>query len=117
MNKKDLIKKFKQTVPPMGIFQIKNLKTGKIFIGRAKNLPGIINRHRFQLENGLHSNQELQKDFNEIGPEGFSFEPLDCLTPREDPGHDYTGDLKTLEDMWLEKLRPYHEIGYHTKKK
>ena len=113
MNKKELIKQYKQTIQPMGVYQIKNKSNGKLFIGSAKNLSGKLNSHKFQLKNGLHINQEMQKDFNEIGEEGFSFDILDHLKPKEDLNYDYTEELKTLEAMWLEKLQPFNEKGYN----
>ncbi|MDD5424150.1 MAG: GIY-YIG nuclease family protein [Candidatus Omnitrophica bacterium] len=115
MNKKEIIDKYKQTVQPLGVYQIKNIKNGKIYIGSAKDLRGRINRYRFQLENGSHSNEGMQKDYNEIGAEGFSFVVLDNLKPKEDPNYDYTEDLKVLEEIWLDKLQPYGEKGYNTK--
>jgi len=111
-----MINKYKQTIQPMGIYSIKNMKNGKIYIGSSKDLQGIINRNKFQLKNGLHFNKEMQKDFNEIGEEGFSFDILDYLKPKEDLNYDYTDELIILEEMWLEKLQPYDEKGYNTKK-
>jgi len=100
----------------MGFYQIKNMRNGKIFIGSAKDLRGKINSNKFQLKNGSHINKEIQKDFNEIGEEGFSFEIVDYLDPKEDLKYDYTEELKILEEMCLEKLQPYNENGYNTKK-
>jgi group I intron endonuclease len=117
MNKKELVKNYKQTVQPMGIFQIKNLKNGKIFIGSAKDLKGIINSNKFQLKNGLHSCKQMQLDYKEFGEEQFSFEILDYLKPKQDMNADYTEDLKILEQMWLEKLRPFGDRGYNTLKR
>jgi group I intron endonuclease len=118
MDKKELIKQYKQTIQPMGIYQVKNNKNGRIFIGSAKDLRGRINSNRFQLKTGAHFNKELQNDFNETGEQGFSFEVLDYLKPNEDAdaGFDYTEELKVLEEMWLEKLQPYGEKGYNLKK-
>ena len=115
MNKKEMMNKYKQTIQPMGIYQIKNLKNGKIYIGSAKDLRGKINGSKFQLKNDLHLNKEMQKDFNEIGEEGFSFDILDYLKPNEDSNYDYTEELKILLDMWLEKLQPYNEKGYNSR--
>jgi group I intron endonuclease len=119
MDKKELIKQYKQTVQPMGIYQVKNIKNGRVFIGSAKDLRGRINSNRFQLKTGAHFNKELQNDFNETSEENFSFEILDYLKPNEDAGagFDYTEELKVLEEMWLEKLQPYGEKGYNTRKK
>jgi len=113
MNKRELIKEYKQTIQPMGVYQIKNKINGKLYIGSTKNLMGKINSHKFQLKNGLHTNKEMQKEFKEIGEEGFSFDILDHLKPKEDLNYDHTEELKTLEEMWIEKLQPFNEKGYN----
>ena len=115
MNRNELIDKYKQTSQPMGIFQIRNTVNGKLFLGSAKDLRGIINSNRFQLRNGLHRNKKLQQDFNEIGEKGFAFEIVDYLHPGDAAGGDYTAELKTLEALWLEKLQPHGERGYNTR--
>lgn len=100
----------------MGIFRIKNLSNGKIFIGRGLNVQGKINSAKFQLEQGSHPNSSLQNDFKLLGAKSFSFEVLDYLDPKKDDiDCDYTDDLKLLEEMWLEKLEPYNEKGYNIK--
>lgn len=115
-NKKELKKEYKRTLQPMGIYQIKNLVNTKIFLGSSKNLEGKLNSIRFQLEMGSHMNRELQADFNKLGKEKFSFAIIDKLEPKEDPDYNYTDDLKVLEDMWIDKLQPFEEKGYHKRK-
>jgi len=115
MNKKELKNKYIGTIQPMGIYQIKNNNNGKIFIGRGKNIQGIINRNIFQLKSGLHANKDMQKDFNDVGEAYFTYEVLDYLKPKEDNNYDNTEELKILESMWLEKLKPYNENGYNSK--
>ena len=117
MDKKELKKQYKQTLTPMGIFQIKNLANDKIFIGSSTNIKGKLNSIKFQLELGSYINKELQNDFNQFGEKHFLFEILDLLEPKQEPGYDYTEDLKTLEEMWLEKLQPFNNKGYNKKKK
>jgi hypothetical protein len=115
LNKKELKNKYIETIQPMGIYQIKNNINGKIFIGRGKNIQGTINRNMFQLKSGLHANKDMQKDFNDVGEACFTYEVLDYLKPKEDNNYDYTEELKILESMWLEKLKPYNENGYNSK--
>jgi hypothetical protein len=113
MDRKKAIREYKRTPTPMGILGIRNKADGKLFLLAAKNLPGIMNSHRFSLRHGSHPNRELQEDFRRLGEEAFSFEVLDTLEPKEGAGYDYSADLKALERMWLEKLRPYGDRGYH----
>lgn len=115
IDKKEIKKQYKRTLTPMGIYQIKNLVNGKIFIGSAKNIPGKINSSKFQLNSGVHMNKDLQFDYSKYGEDKFSFEIIDLLEPKDDPSYRYDDDLKTLEDLWLDKLQPYDESGYNKK--
>jgi hypothetical protein len=115
MNKNELKRQYKQTIQPMGVYQIKNLVNGKIFIDTSKNLHGQLNSDRFQLKAGSHMNRALQNDFTQLGEDKFVFEVMDYLEPKNDPEYDYTQDLKVLLDMWLEKIQAYEPKGYHKK--
>ena len=113
MDRKELKNKYKETIQPMGIYQIRNLVNGKILVGSSINLQGIINRHTFQLKAGLHMNKPLQRDFLEVGEANFAFEILDTLPPQEAGTGDYAEELRMLEELWRERLRPAIEKGYH----
>lgn len=116
IDRKELKKRYKETLPPMGIYQIRNLINGKIFVGSSKNLHAKLNSYRFQLEQGSHMNRELQEDYIQFGEKNFSFEVVDYLKPKEDLDYDYGEDLTVLEEMWLEKLQPYDEKGYNKRR-
>ena len=116
-DQKALKKAYQQSHRPMGIWAIRNLVTDKVLLGASLNVPGMLNRLKFQLQMGSHSNQALQNDWNELGSERFAFEILDEIAPRPDPAYDYQTDLLLLEDMWLENLAPYGEKGYNEPKK
>lgn len=116
IDKKELVKQYKQTVQPMGIFQIRNLVNGKIYLASSKNLRGMANRFEFNLDIGAHVSKKLREDYEKFGRENFVFEIIDQLEPKEDPKYDYSDDLNVLEEMWLEKLQPYGDKGYNQKK-
>jgi len=116
IDKKEAIKEYKQTVQPMGIFQIRNLANEKIYLASSKNLRGMANRFEFNLDIGAHVSKELREDYEKFGRANFVFEVIDTLESKEDPKYDYTEDLKVLEEMWLEKLQPYDDKGYNQKK-
>lgn len=116
MNKKELKKQYAQTELPMGVYRVRNLVNWKIFIDSGLNIHGKMNGCKFQLVHGSHLNKTLQEDFNTFGVDRFSFEILDLLEPKEETGTDYRDDLKMLEEMWIEKLQPYDESGYHKRK-
>jgi hypothetical protein len=104
MDRKALIREYKQRRPPMGVYRIHNTVSGHALVAASTDLPSILNRHRAQLKLGGHPSRPLQSDWNEHGADSFVFEILDTLTPPEQPGYDPVADLTVLEDMWLEKL-------------
>lgn len=108
---------YKLSHRPMGVFQIRNTKNDKVFVDSSLNVPGKINRHKFQLNAGVHPSKALQADWNQQGSAEFEFEILEDVLPRDDQNYDYAADLECLEDLWLEKLEPYETRGYNEKKK
>jgi hypothetical protein len=115
-DKKQLKKNYQQSARPMGVFLIRNNLSDKVFLVSSLDLPGAINRHKFHLKNGNHPNKSLQADWNELGSNSFAFEIVDELSPREGVAFDYRKDLGFLEDLWLEKLKPFGERGYNVPK-
>ena len=94
------------------MFRVRNTATGKSLVGSSANLPGTLNRHRFQLERGSHPSRELQADWNALGADSFEFEVLDQLKPCDKPDCDATEDLQVLKELWLEKLKASGESLY-----
>ena len=117
MDRKALIRQYKESRRPMGVFRVRNTADGRSLVGTSVDLPAMLNRQRAQLRLGAHPNRALQKDWNELGAETFEFEILDTLTPPDGPDYDPSGDLRVLEDLWLEKLSPFDDRGYNTRKK
>ena len=113
VDKKEIKRQYKLAPRPAGVFQIKNNVNGKILLGSSLNLDGILNRHKFQLELGSHMNKELQTDWKEFGAVAFTFEILETLDPKDDPNFNYKDELSLLEEIWLEKLQPFGEMGYN----
>jgi len=111
--KKELKMQYKETKVQAGIYQIKNTKNQKIFIVSTKNLK-TINGKKFELEAGSCTNKALQQEWNEYGKESFVFEELEILNEEDISPLGIKGDLKKLEEQWLEKLQPYGERGYHS---
>ncbi len=105
MDRRELIRKYKETPRPAGVYRVRNTVNGRSVVGASPNIPGMLNRQRFQLERGSHPDRELQKDWREFGPGAFAFETLDQLEPSSEAGYDPAEDLRVLMEMWLEKLK------------
>jgi len=104
MDRKALIREYKQRRPPMGVYRIHNTVTGHTLVAASIDLPSILNRHRAQLGMGGHPARALQADWITHGPDSFVFEVLDTLAPPAEADYDPLADLTVLEDLWLEKL-------------
>ena len=114
--KKALLREYKETPQPMGVFQIKNNVTEKMLLLKALNLPGIINRHQLELRRGMHRNSQLQADWNQYGEAAFSFDILATLKPDEYLPEYYPTAVNDLFEAWLEKLQPFGDAGYNKSK-
>lgn len=112
IDRRTRIRQYKETLPPAGVFRVRNIATGKSLVGSSANLPGTLNRQRFQLEHGSHPSRELQADWNALGSEAFKFEVLDQLKPSDKPDYDSSVDLRVLKELWLEKLMSSGELIY-----
>jgi DNA-binding MarR family transcriptional regulator len=115
--RKELKQQYKDAAMIAGVFQIKNLKTGKILVGSAPNAQGKLNSHRVQLQIGSHRNKDLQMDWKEYGAENFSFDILETIKIEGETSYKDREELKALEELWLEKLQPYVDRGYNRRPK
>jgi hypothetical protein len=112
-SQKELKNDYKAAKPKMGIFQIRNTVNGKLFIDSSTNLDAIWNRNKTELKFGGHRNELLQKEWNEMGEDSFTFEILSELKERENEVVNYTAELKELKALYLEELQPYGDKGYN----
>jgi hypothetical protein len=117
VDKKSSKLQYKASRPSMGVYLIRNMSNGKLFVGSTLNLRAVFNSIQFKLNAGAHPSKSLEYDWRQYGPGNFEFEVLEEVFPRDNPAYDYASDLETLEDLWLEKLQPFGEKGYNEKKK
>jgi hypothetical protein len=104
--KKELKELYKQMKPDMGVLIIRCTANDKCLLVPARNLNGMINRLRFQLEMGSAPYKELQNDWKQYGPESFAFEVLDTLAYSKDEAKtDYSKELDELCSLWKDKLK------------
>ncbi|RIK31892.1 MAG: LuxR family transcriptional regulator [Anaerolineae bacterium] len=112
-SRKEIHREYAERVKPAGVYQVKNLTSGKVLLGSSLNLEGPLNRHKFMLKIGSHPNKALQKDWDELGPEQFSFDILEEVQRKTDPSFNLKDELELLEMIWLEKVQPFRERCYN----
>ena len=104
-NEKKLKEIYKNTKKEMGVYKIYSQNTNNTYIGIAKDLKGIMNSMKFQLNLGSYPNKQLQNEWKEQGSGSFTIEALDILSySNNEAKTDYSDDLKMLAAMWQEKI-------------
>lgn len=87
-----------------GIYQIKNMKNGKIYIGSTNNFAKRQKQHFHELKTGRHINKALQHDFKTHGDDNFQWKIVE-----------YTWNSNRLqrEQAWIDKYKK-SKILYNT---
>jgi group I intron endonuclease len=77
-----------------GVYAIKNLRDGKVYIGStAVSFGRRWSGHRSKLRKGKHANQHLQSAWNRDGEESFEFAILEVVTEQD--------ALTAVEAQWI----------------
>ncbi len=116
-NRQELKRTYLERKKPAGVFQVKNLVSGKVLLGSSLNLEGPLNAHRFTLQTGTHRNEELQRDYDALGADAFVFEILEEVKQRDDERFNLEEELAFLEELWSEKIDPFDGRGYNRDRK
>lgn len=88
-----------------GIYQIRCLPTGKIYIGSAINLRDRWRLHQRDLRRGEHGNRHLQSAWDKYGEASFEFTVLQLVDPPE---------LLHTEQEWIDRTGcADREIGFN----
>lgn len=111
--KKELRDEFKLMKFRMGIFQIINQKEKKIYLQIASDLDRAYNSDIFQLKAGMHSNKELQNDWNKLGSNSFEFKILDELLLDETASPEQLIiDIKELLEIHKDEMKSKGQLLY-----
>lgn len=117
--KKELASAYAQSFRPMGVYQIRNTRNGKVLIRSSMDLDGARNRFEFMKQMDTNTLPELKADWQQYGGGVFEFEELDRIKPREEQLADrselkkYQDEVDALAELWVDKLQPYGDKGYH----
>lgn len=90
--------------PAMGVYAVRCQLGGNLVLRASMNLEGAINRERFELRLGSHRDRRLQAAWQRAGEAGLSFEVLERIRPRSEPGFDPADALDTALRLWRAEL-------------
>jgi len=85
-----------------GIYQIKNLANGKIYIGSAVNIKGRWKRHKSDLLLNKHHSRYLQNACNKYGFKSFEFSILEYVEEES--------KLLEREQYFIDTLKPEYNM-------
>ncbi|HQR99165.1 MULTISPECIES: GIY-YIG nuclease family protein [unclassified Polaromonas] len=100
----ELKKQYRETPPPMGVYAIRSLSSGRVIVEASTNVHAAMNRARFELDRKSYRDKHLQQDWLAFGPDNCRFEVIDLVKRRDDPAFDYKAELAGLLAMWREEL-------------
>src|SRR6266545_437257 len=90
---------------PSGVYQIRCLITGQIYIGSAVNMLARWAEHQRSLRRGIHVNQHLQQAWNKYGEEKFEFTVVEYVK---------RAFLLRIEQEWIDKSQcTDRKIGFN----
>ena len=116
-NKRILKQQYLETKIRAGVYAIRNLVTGRVLVAGSTNVQGALNRHRFELLQGIHRNPLLSQEWSLHGESSFNFEVLDLIKPREDSAFDAARELQDLVALWRQEIPCEGERGYETSRR
>lgn len=72
----EIIDKYGDVNDSPGVYLIRNIKNGKVYVGQTNNLKLRKQNHFADLKANIHHNKHLQSAWNKYGKENFEFEVL-----------------------------------------
>jgi len=102
-DRKAAVAAYKERKVEAGIYAIRCLPSGRIWVGGAPDLSTIQNRHWFILRQGGHTHRPLQEAWATHGSEAFTFEIVERLD-EEEIGYVRDRLLKEGLARWVEQL-------------
>jgi hypothetical protein len=100
----ELKKQYRETPPPMGIYAMRSLSSGRVIVEASTNVQAAMYRARFELDRKSYRDKQLQQDWLAFGPDQCRFEVIDLVKQRDDPAFDYKAELAGLLTMWREEM-------------
>ena len=85
-----------ESIPRSGIYCIRNLVSGRVYVGSAANIRIRWNAHRSMLSKGKHHAPALRRSWLKHGPAAFVFEVLEIVEAKE--------RLIEREQHWIDAL-------------
>ena len=102
---REIIDKYGDINDSAGVYLIRNIKNGKVYVGQTNNLKIRKQNHFADLKANIHHNKHLQNAWNKYGEKNFEFEVLEeCSLDK----------LDEVEIYWIKYYESYNRrFGYN----
>jgi hypothetical protein len=71
-------------MPESGIYAIRHIESGKLYVGSSSNIASRWQTHRWALGRGIHHSRHLQNAWDKYGADAFVFEVLQAVENPDD---------------------------------
>lgn len=92
-----------------GIYQIRNILNGRVYVGSALIIERRWIRHKKDLRAGKHHAAYLQRSWTKHGADNFAFEIVEFV--------DQAQRLIEIEQRWIDELKAFGPNGYNSRAK
>ena len=102
--RKAAIAAYRERKVESGVYAVRCVPSGQLWVGSAPDLATIQNRLWFTLRQGGNPHRALQQAWTEHGADAFTFEVVERLSDDDKPAHDPAAVLKRAHTQWIAKL-------------
>lgn len=103
-DRKVAVNAYKKREVEGGIYAVRCVASGEVWVGGAPDLSKIQNRLWFTLRQGTNTHRSLQSTWNAHGAEAFNFEIIERLDA-EEIGYVRDRIMRDRVVKWVEQLR------------
>ncbi|MFP5235122.1 MAG: GIY-YIG nuclease family protein [Acidobacteriota bacterium] len=102
-SRREAARQFREKKPSVGIYAVRCISTGRVWIGASRNLEATKNGCWFSLRSGLHRDKPLQDEWNAQGESAFQYEIVAVLKDDTHP-LEIADSLKTMRLDCMKQL-------------
>jgi len=90
----------------MGVYQIRNIVNGKLYVGSSTDIHTRWQSHKCRLRRNKHRSPHLQQSWNMYGELNFSFEVIEVIADKK--------NILMREQYWIDKcMSALNSYGYN----
>jgi len=110
-SRREAIRDYKEKKTQAGVYAVRCLATGEVWVAGAANVSNQQTRHWFGLRMGSHMNKAMQAAWAAHGEAGVTFEIVESLDTEELTPLGLADLVKRRERHWLEALGAKKAVG------